>query len=216
MTHMTHMIHMKRWLAVVAVVGALLVEGRAEARLIDLHAGLRGGGITGWGDTKSTPDFFDKTKGPGLGFDLGVKLLVFDLSANFLQVFDGSGRVGTLTQLLLSFVIDVPVGYQTFRNTGKKRNIVRPALGAGVAFGTPGPVHPPLSNDQVSDKGLVTQMGVAYEHFLNPFMGVGVEGDFGYHYFVGGGASATANDVRDHSSGYHLAGFATFTFHLGY
>ena len=53
----------------------------------------------------------------------------------------------------------------------------------------------------------------AYEYFLNPFMGVGVEGQFGYHYLVG--ASGTVNNSADHSSGYHIMGLGSFIFHLG-
>ena len=69
------------------------------------RAGIRAGGIMGWGATSSTPDFFDTTRGAAAGFEVGVKLLVFDLSANFLQVIDGSGRTGTLTRVLGGFVI---------------------------------------------------------------------------------------------------------------
>jgi hypothetical protein len=195
--------------------GAVALAARpAEARLVDVHAGARAGGIVGWGSTPNTPDFFDGTRGPGMGVEVGAKLLVLDLSANFLQVFNGNGRAGTLAQLLLGFEFDIPVGNLKFQN-GKSRNIIRPALAGGVAFGTPKPVSPPLDNAQISDKGFVSQMEVAYEFFLNPFMAVGAEADFGYHYFVGGGVRATAAN-KDYSSGYHMAGLATFTFHLGY
>ena len=48
---------------------------------------------------------------------------------------------------------------------------------------------------------------------LNPYMGVGAQGDFGYHYLLGGEA---VNMTQDHSAGYHVIGLATFTFHLGF
>jgi hypothetical protein len=206
--------------AVALAVGAAvsLAAPAVEARLIDLHAGAIGGGITGWGTTTGTPDFFDRRKGPGLGVALGVKLLVFDLSADFFQVFDGNGRAGTLTQLLFGVNIDVPVGNDKFHEgveRGKSRNIIRPVANIGIAAGTPEPVKPPLDNAQISSKGLVTYMGVGYEHFLNEFLGVGAEADFGYHYFIDGGKSMLAAN-QTHSAGYQLAGFATFTFHLGY
>ena len=44
-------------------------------------------------------------------------------------------------------------------------------------------------------------------------MGVGAQADFGYHYLLGGEA---VNNTQDHSSGYHVIGLATFTFHLGF
>ena len=52
----------------------------AEARIVDLRLAGSGGGMIGWGTTPSTPDFFEQTRGPGFGFELGLKLLVFDFS----------------------------------------------------------------------------------------------------------------------------------------
>jgi hypothetical protein len=201
------------WLLGAVVVAGAVVAGApaAEARLLDLHAGVDTGGIVGWGATSNTPDFFRETSGGAFGFSLGAKLLVFDLSASFLQVFNGSGTVGTLTQFLLGFEIDVPVGQDKMPN-GRTRAVVRPALAGGFGFGTSGPVDPPLDNAQVSDKGVVTHFKVGYEYFLNPFMGVGVSGLAGYHYFLGG---QVITNNQDHSSGYHLAALASFTFHLG-
>jgi hypothetical protein len=179
----------------------------ADARIIDLHVSGEAGGIAGWGAT-STPDFFDHTRGGAVGFNLGFKLLVFDLSASFTQVLDSSGTSGTLTQFLLATEIDVPVGQDKLPD-GQSRNILHPSFGAGFGFGTPGPVSPPLDAAQISDKGIVTQFKFGYEYFLNPFIGVGAEALFGYHWFFIGGV------VNDHSSGYHLAGFGKITFHLG-
>jgi hypothetical protein len=190
----------------------------AQARIIDLHAGAIGGAITGWGSTANTPDFYERVKGPGLGVEVGAKLLVFDLSASFLQLFGGNGRAGTLTQIYFGVNIDVPVGNDRFKNgieKGKSRNIIRPLAEIGLAAGTLEPVKPPLDNAQISSKGFVSKMGVGYEHFLNEFLGVGAEADFGYHYFIDGGMSSMAAN-QTYSSGYQLAGFATFTFHLGY
>jgi hypothetical protein len=208
-------------LALGLVSGAALVgatQRPAEARLIDLHAGARAGGIVGWGTTPGTPDFFDSSRGGAFGAEVGVKVLVLDLSASFFQVVNSHGRVGTLSQALLGFEIDVPMGNAQTAD-GRPKLILRPGLGSGVAFGTPGPVHAPLSNDQISHKGLVSQAKLALEYSPHPLFGFGVEGDFGYHYFIGGGAAALSpgmTSISDHSSGYHLLGLATVTFHLGY
>lgn len=205
---------MRRLALAAAAVGlavTLAAPRAAEARWVDLHAGLRAGGLVGWGTgSGEQTDFFERTRGPGVGFDMGLKLLVFDLSANFLQVFDGDGRAGTLTQLLLGFEIDLPVG-RTKLPDGHSQMILRPGIAGGVGFGTPRPVAPPLSNAQISDKGIVSHAKLAYEFFLNPFVGVGAEANFGYHYFLWG---QTVNGPA--SSGYQLAGLGTVTFHLGY
>ena len=198
-----------------AVLGAALAfttARPAEARLIDLYAGATAGGIGGWGTTKNTPDFFDSIHGPGVGFDLGVKLLVFDLSANFFQVFDGSGASGTLIQFLLGTEVDVPIG-QTKLPDGQSQNVLKPEISGGFGFGTPGPVSPPLTDSQISAKGIVANASLGYEYFLNPFIAIGAQATGGYHYFFGGDV---VNAVQGHSSGYHLLGLGTVTFHLGY
>jgi hypothetical protein len=200
-------------LAATAGLFALLLMPRAgEARIMDLRAGGRAGGLFGWGTTSGTPDFFDETRGGGVGFELGFKFLVFDLSANFLQVINGGGTVGTLTQFLLATEIDIPVGH-TKMSDGHSRQILRPSVGGGFGFGTPGPVDPPLNAAQISNKGLVAQGKFGYEFFLNPFMGFGGEGIFGYHYFIDGQVAANS---QDHSSGFHMMLLANFTFHLGF
>jgi len=188
------------------------VPTRAGARVFDLRAGVRGGGMTGWGGSSTTPDFFKNTSGGAAGFELGARLLIFDVSVNFLQVLNGSGRVGTLTQFLTGIQIDVPAGQAKLPN-GKSQNIFRPGFVAGLGVGTAGPVHPPLDNAQVSDKGVVSQIEIGYEHFLSQFVGIGLEGDLGYHYFLGG---QVINQSQNHSSGPHLIGLATLTFHLGF
>jgi hypothetical protein len=203
------------------VLGATFAARPAEARLIDLRAGVIGGGITGWGETANTPDFFKRRQGPGLGAELGLKLLVFDVSASFVQLFDSGGTAGTLTQFLAGINIDVPVGNQKFQEgveRGRSRNIIRPIANAGFALGTPVRVHPPLDNEQISAKGFVSYVGLGYEHFLNEFIGVGAQANFGYHYLIDGGMSESPMTVglQTHSAGYQFTGFATFTFHLGY
>jgi hypothetical protein len=200
-------------LPLVVLFGMVLAAPRAQARLLDLHAGGHVGGLTGWGTTDNTPDFFDRRKGGGAGVDVGVKLLVLDLSLSFTQLFGG----GTLSQALLAVTFDIPVGSLVFQDgveKGKSRNVIRPILSAGAAIGTPEPVNPPLDNSQISDKGFVSYFGVGYEFFINEFMGVGAQVDYGYHYFFGG-EKTMLSPTQTHSAGYQLDGWATLTFHLG-
>jgi hypothetical protein len=196
----------------VVLLAALAAASPAQARWVDLYAGARAGGITGGGSGGAgQPDFFERSQGPGLGFEVGAKLLIFDVAANFMQLFGSNGSAGTLTQILAGIEIDIPVGRAKLHD-GRTRAVFRPGLVGGVAFGTPKPVSPPLSNAQVSDKGLVSEIKLGYEYFLNPFVGVGFEGDLGYHYLLWG---QSVNSSQN-SSGYQLAGVGTLTFHLGY
>jgi hypothetical protein len=194
--------------------GALLAARPAEARLIDLYAGATAGGMAGWGTTPGTPDFFDTTRGGGVGFNLGLKLLVFDFSTNFFQTFNGSGAAGTLIQFLLGTEVDIPFGKDKLAD-GQRQNVFEPEIAGGFGFGTPGPVSPPLNDSQVSAKGLVANISLGYEYYFDPFIAIGAKGTFGYHYFFDGDVVNSSN-VQDHSSGYQVSLLGTFTFHLGY
>jgi hypothetical protein len=207
---------MKRAALLSAIVlgGTLLAARPAEARLIDLYAGATAGGMAGWGTTPNTPDFFDTTRGGGVGFNLGLKLLIFDFSTNFFQTFNGSGAAGTLVQFLLGTEFDIPLGEAKLPD-GQSQNVLEPEIAGGFGFGTPGPVNPPLNDSQVSAKGVVVNATVGYEYYLNPFIAFGAKGTFGYHYFLGGDV-VNSSSVQDHSSGYHVAALGTLTFHLGY
>jgi hypothetical protein len=207
---------MRRSALLLAIVlgGALLAAPPAEARLIDLYAGATAGGMAGWGTTPHTPDFFDTTRGGGVGFNLGLKLLVFDFSTNFFQTFNGSGAAGTLIQFLLGTEIDIPIGKDKLPD-GQSQNVLEPEIAGGFGFGTPGPVSPPLNDSQVSAKGFVANATLGYEYFYNPFVAIGAKGTFGYHYFFDGDVVNSSN-VQDHSSGYQVSALGTLTFHLGY
>jgi hypothetical protein len=195
-----------------ALIAAVAFPAVAEARIVDLRLAGNAGGMVGWGTTDNTPDFFAQTRGPGFGFELGAKLLVFDFSVTLLQMIDGNGLSGTLLQGLFGTEIDIPAGHMKLEN-GQSAHIIHTGIVGGVALGTGAPVSFPVTNSQLADKGFVTRYRIAYEFFLNPFMGVGGQLDMGWHYFLGGQA---VNNSADHSKGFHGMLLAHFTFHLGH
>ncbi len=180
--------------------------------MIDLRLAGNAGGMVGWGTTPKTPDFFEQARGPGFGFELGLKLLVFDFSVSFLQIVKDGGLSGTLIQGLVGTEIDIPAGHSKLDN-GQSAHVLHTGLVGGVALGTGAPVMLPVTNNQLADKGVLFRFRFGYEYFLNPFMGVGGHLDFGYHYFLGGQA---VNNTADHSVGYQGMLMADFTFHLGH
>jgi hypothetical protein len=192
----------------------LLAARPAQARLIDVYAAGTAGGVTGWGTTPKTPDFFSKTSGAGFGFDLGLKLLFLNFDATFLQVLNGTDTEGTIIQFLLGGEVDIPLGKLRFKN-GEPVNVLKPKLAVGFGFGSPHSVHAPLTDDQISDKGVVADAILGYEYYVNPYIAIGAEATFGWHYFFGGDV-VNSPDIRNHSNGYHLIGLGTVTFHLGH
>jgi len=141
------------WMGVGLAAAVLLASAwdqrhaRAEdGRFIDLHAAVLAGGLTG-GGSAGTADFFHQISGPGVGAEVGLRLLILDLSFRFLQTFDSDGRGGTISYIpMLGPTIEIPVA---------RHMVLRPSLAAGFGFGTPGPAHAPLSADQISAKGLL-------------------------------------------------------------
>jgi hypothetical protein len=200
------------FLGAAVIAAAVALPAVAEARIVDLRLAGQGGLMGGWGTTSNTPDFFEQTRGPGFGFEVGAKLLVFDFSVNFLQIIDSKGLSGTLIQGLFGTEIDIPVGHMKLDN-GQSAHMLHTGIAGGVALGTGAPVSLPVTNDQLADKGFVARYRFAYEFFLNPFMGVGGEVDFGWHYFLGGQA---VNNAAAHSTGYQGMLLGNFTFHLGH
>jgi hypothetical protein len=208
----------------------------AQARFLDLHVGLRAGGLTGRGSGSSPErrDFFERVRGPAAGFELGVKLLVLDLSLSFTQVLGGKGEIGdpgrplagrssgvigepgeslgagtslgtgTLTTLLLGFEMEFKLPAQL---------LLRPRVAGGFGLGTQHPFAPPLRNDDVSHKGLVAEAQVPLEHYFNPFLAAGVEVAAGFHYFLGG--NLVVNDSQNWSSGLQFRALLALTAHLG-
>lgn len=201
----------RRALLGLALAAAVTWPAAAEARVLDLRLSLNAGGMFGWGTTSGTQDMFRQAAGPGFGAEAGLKLLIFDFSVSALQIVKDGGFSATLIQGMAGTDVDIPAGRTKLEN-GQSVQVVHTGIEAGVVLGTNAPAKLPVTNDQLADKGFVTRARVAYEYFLNPFMGFGGELDFGYHYLLGG---AAVNETADHSSGYHIVGLANFTFHLG-
>lgn len=209
-----------------AVLGALALVARdaprAEAKLLDLYASMKGGWVTGQGSNSlaaNASDYFDLAQGPSMGFELGAEVLFIDFIVSGTRIFDqrsqdevrvsGPGG-GTLFQFLLGldgdFALDSHPEPSTFLRLG---------VNGGVALGLHRDVRPPLDNDQVSDKGFVWNGVVALDYHLNKLFVVGLEASPGYHFFFPGGAAANQNvNEAENSHGTHFLGMAFVQFHL--
>lgn len=227
----------RRLAQAVGLSGALATPGVARADLLALHASLRAGGFTGAGsapDNAGKLDHFEAVRGPAGGFEVGAKLLVFDFSISFLQTLGGRGAIsapgtrfegggtgqigepgarlrgegglatGTLTQALLGVEMEFPLAAQLR---------IRPRIAGGVAIGTRHPVDLPLSNDEVSHKGLVAYAGAALERPIAGPLYIGAELHAGVHYLLGG--RQVVNDARNWWTGTQVLAFLTMGARLG-
>ncbi len=183
----------------------------AEAKLLDVYAAARGGGVLGWGLNDINPeasDFFKTVHGPGMGAEIGIELLLLNASINFTQLFDTAGPAGTLTQFLLGFDGEIAVDGRK-----KPQTYLRLGLAGGAALGTHRPVDPPLDNRQVSDKGFVGQATVALDQHLGDVFSIGLEVIPGYHFFFAGG-DAPANVGANQSHGMHVMALLSLRAHF--
>src|SRR5205814_4035164 len=106
-------------------------EARADAKLIDLHASALAGGIAGFGLDDKTPDFFSHAAGPGFGAQVGLRLLIVDLTIRFVQMVGTDGREGTLSTVMLGPLLEIPVvggGTDTHGNPRPPKVVVRPGV----------------------------------------------------------------------------------------
>lgn len=206
----------RRWLAAAAVVTAVgLGASRAEAKLLDLHAGLLAGGMTGGGSATPTPDVFGQIQGGSFGTELGVRLLVLDLSLRFVQMAGVKGHHGTLLTFMFGPSVEIPIiggGVDMLGRPRPPKVVIRPGIAVAAGFATLQPVSLPISNDQLAAKGALVTGRFAVERLYGQFWGLGGMIEGGYHYFFP--ANAPINGP-DHSSGWELAAFGTLTFHLG-
>jgi hypothetical protein len=215
--------HPRSWAVVVVLTAGLVASApsaaRADGRFIDVHGAVLAGGIVGGGTASGAPDFFEQTRGPGIGAEVGVRLLILDLSVRFLQVIGANGREGTLSYIpMLGPSIEIPLIGGGTDVEGRRRLpklVLRPGLAAGFGFGTPRPAHAPLSADQISAKGLLVIGRVGVERFFGPVVGLAVHVEGGYHYFLGGAGVINGSSVSDHSEGWQLGLFGSVVVHLG-
>jgi hypothetical protein len=220
-------------LALAGFVGLLILSasGSANAKLFDLYASLKGGGITGSGLNtlnKVGPDgmpvlgwdYFEVERGPVSGFEVGAEVLFLDFSIVGYQFFD-VGRTnlgktnskvaddgafaGTLFEFLVGIDFDVPL------DSGKDPSwFLRLGANAGIGLGLHRRVVGALSNDEVASKGFMSHAIVALDYHINDVVYLGAEFLPGYHIFVPGGD----NPVNDNSAGTHYMGFLSLQIHI--
>ena len=146
-------------LAVVAVIALGAPSARADVVAVYL-GGYGGLSSHPSGDARSTSSSLT----PGLGLELGARLLIFDGYINRAEFFDGRGVTRAIA------------GLRTGLDIAGARLILR--AGAGVVFEQGGALTGADARDR---HGLVARAGVAIERRLTPkvfAIGVAVDGEY--------------------------------------
>lgn len=175
--------------------------------MFKLYAEAHGGGMYGKGtggdlvdnNASMYDEAFFENAGPALyGVAVGARFLVLAVEIQHHQ-FVGGGDLSTWTQFGAGLQFELGVGSESVadKKDGKGAYV---QLGTMLFFGvgTGQQVMPPLSNDELTDKGFLLQGSVGFGKHLNKALDIGVSIPVSYGYFFKSGGAAVANDVSTH------------------
>ena len=189
----------------VPLIAAVLVTAppvAARADVFKLFAEGEGGGVFGKrlaGDSaNSEAGFFEKAPHGAYGAAIGAQFLVFDVVIQHHQFTNGS-RLATWTQFGggMRFEVDLGAPTKEAKKAGKGSYA---EISANLFFGigTGQQVMPPLSNDEVTDKGFLIEGKVGFGMHLNKVLDIGLVVPVSWGYFIKNGNGAVANDLSTH------------------
>ena len=194
-------------LAPAAAAHADVVSLRAE-----VHGG--GGGGTGLGGDAKDAAFFKEAPHGAYGALVGVEFLFIDVWVQHHQYVNGD-RIATWTQLAAGLDIQIPFGDEGQPDVSGKRpgatNYAELGFAFGFGLGTGQQVMPPLSNGQISDKGVIGELDLAIGHKLGKLLDVGVRVPVGVGYFLKNGV---ANDLSNHYTGLQVQALLYLRLHV--
>jgi hypothetical protein len=188
--------------AVIVVGLSMLAASVASAqKLVEAHAAARAGVATGngIGGAQKDHDFFSGAKGGTYGLEVGVKVLMIDTRITHDRFVVG----GTWTQLVIGPRIAFPAAGGLYADIG---------AAAGFGVGTGQPIMGSLSNDEITDKGIMVELHAALDYRFEIF-GLGVMIPLGWGYMFKNGVPA--NDTSNHYTTFRAALLGTLTVRLG-
>ncbi len=193
-------------LMTVPVAAAVLLSAAPEARadLLSLRAEVHGGGGGGVGVGGSRQDeaFHKGASGAAYGALLGVEIAFIDVWIDHHQFTDGSG-VSTWTQFMTGLDLDFerkeklpPAQQGEAQPEPKRTGYVEIGLGLGFGVGTGQQVMPPLSNDEITDKGFLLEAKFGIGMALGRVLSIGLSVPVSAGYFLKN--QGFANDTGTH------------------
>ncbi len=186
-----------RKLGLLTLLCGLLWAGAAEAKVLEVYAQAQGGGGSGRGvaGTLKDDDFFHGAGGASYGAKLGAEVLWLDGWVEHDQYTDGA-LIGTWTQFMFGSDWDFPIGEEP--EPGEKpKSYGQIGFAVGFGMGTGRQVDPPLSNDEITDKGFVGQISFGAEYRMNKVMAFGVNVPVTYGYLWKNCPTCAANDENN-------------------
>lgn len=203
------MAHGARWLVLAFALAGLPV--RAEADVFKLYGELHGGGVGGVGlsgDPVDGPDgdkaFFSNVPHGAYGLRLGGRFLIIEGAIQHHQFTDGS-RISTWTQFAAGIGLQPELGDDKARKA-HTNGFLEFGINAGFGLGTGQQVDPPLSNDEITDKGFLVEGRFGFGKHLNRVLDLGFVVPASWSYMFKNGFDTAANDLSTHYRSFQVAG----------
>lgn len=179
----------------------------ASADVFKIYAEAHGGGMAGKGtggdlvnNTANMFDeaFFEQAPHGTYGAAIGARFLFLDGQIRHDQFTDGK-RLATWTAFLAGLDFELPVGSQTpEQKKAGKGSYVGLGIRVGFGLGTGQQVMPPLSYDELTDKGFLVEGALGFGKHVNKVFDVGITVPVSYGYFFKSGGGAVVNDLSTH------------------
>jgi hypothetical protein len=189
-----------RWLVVVLVLAGLSARADADVFKLfgEIHAGAVGGkGLSGDPVTANDDEsFFRNVPHFAYGARVGARFLILEGTIQHHQFYNGSD-LSTWTQFSAGIGIQADLGDEKAKKA-KKGNYVDVGVHAAFGLGTGQQVMPPLSNDEITDKGFLIEGRFGFGKHLNKLFDLGVSVPISWGYFFKNGFEDTANDLTTH------------------
>ena len=198
------------------VVAALALAGTvptADAGVFKLSAEAQGGGMIGKGtggdlvnnNTDNFDEAFFENAGPlAYGVQVGAQFLFLEghiTHHQYKSFSDDSQKpsLATWTAFAAGMRFEIGVGAQTdVEKKNGKGNFFEIGWNVGFGLGTGAQVSPPLSNDELTDKGFFAEGRLGFGTHLNTIFDVGVVVPVQYGYYFKNGDGAVVNDLSTH------------------
>lgn len=179
---------------------AVLAPARADADVFKLFGEIHGGGMYGKGLAGEQKDnaFFAEAPPGTYGLLVGGRFVIGQATIQHHQYAIGGGGLSTWTQFAAGIAIESDLGHKPPRPDGskppKKGGYVEFAASVAFGLGTGRQVEPPLSNDEITDKGFLIEGRFGFGTHLNKVFDLGVAVPVSWGYFFKSGDMAVAND----------------------
>lgn len=182
-----------------------LAAAPAQADVFKVYAEAHGGGMAGKGTggdlvNNATFDeaFFEQAPHGTYGALIGARFLFVDAQIQHHQYTNGD-RLATWTQFAAGLDFELPLGAQTKeQKAAGKGSYLSLGVHLGFGLGTGLQVTPPLSNDEITDKGFLLEGRLGFGKHLNKVFDIGVAIPVSYGYFFKTVGDAVVNDLETH------------------